>query len=267
MNRHDVCIVINSTPKYYYLLPFMVGMIKRYAPNLVWPIYLVTEDYNNPICIDLMIRYGVKLVKIDASKSGFLESRLAGIRELRNFRFCLPLQDDFILEMPMLGAEIEKVLQFLSENSGVASARLMPCPGPAGSEVALEGWAYLGKPTDSYGFVYQATLWRTDALEAWYTVICDYLEEFAPKAKTAAKYRTFVEITQNIAENGNGQAIFWEWSANNGLKHIAWVRKGTWPNAVYLSPFPYRPTAVVKGFLEKWAVELAKREGFPLEAP
>jgi hypothetical protein len=36
---------------------------------------------------------------------------------------------------------------------------------------------------------------------------------------------------------------------------------------VYLSPWPYRPTAIVQGRLEPWAAELGKREGVPLIVP
>jgi hypothetical protein len=36
------------------------------------------------------------------------------------------------------------------------------------------------------------------------------------------------------------------------------------PNAVMLSPFPYRPTAVEKGKVGEWVYEFAKREGFTI---
>ena len=36
------------------------------------------------------------------------------------------------------------------------------------------------------------------------------------------------------------------------------------PNGVYFSPWPYRPTAVVKGDLQQWAKDLIRREGFIL---
>jgi hypothetical protein len=32
-----------------------------------------------------------------------------------------------------------------------------------------------------------------------------------------------------------------------------------------LCPWPYRPTAIVKGRLEPWAEELGRREGFNLK--
>jgi hypothetical protein len=46
--------------------------------------------------------------------------------------------------------------------------------------------------------------------------------------------------------------------------HVGWKRAGPWSNAVYMSPWPYRPTAIVQGRLEPWAAELGKREGVPI---
>ena len=45
---------------------------------------------------------------------------------------------------------------------------------------------------------------------------------------------------------------------------IGWKRAYTAPNAVYHSPFPYSPTAVVQGVLQSWAKDLLEREGFPI---
>jgi hypothetical protein len=268
MNRTDICVVINSTPKYYYLLPFMVGMLRRYAPNLKWPIYLVTENPTHTICEELRDTYGITILSIPDSKSGFLESRKAGLEPLlERYTYCLPLQDDFILEMPMLSEEITRLTDFLDAHPKTVSARMMPCPGPkAGSGFGswLLGWTRLTEEADEYAFVYQATLWSTKALYIWYTTICDTLEASYPKETTDPKRRRNAEITLNIAENFIGRKEFWALTKKEGWEHIAWDRKGPWPNAVYLSPFPYRPTAVVRGQLEPWAVELAKREGFRL---
>jgi hypothetical protein len=85
---------------------------------------------------------------------------------------------------------------------------------------------------------------------------------YAPKEVSSDIHRTQIEIRGNIAENSIGQGEFWKWSVIQKYVHIAWIRKGSWSNAVYLSPFPYRPTAIVKGKFEPWAQELAKREGF-----
>ena len=53
---------------------------------------------------------------------------------------------------------------------------------------------------------------------------------------------------------------FWKWSVEKKYGHIAFERAGPWKNAVFLSPFPYRPTAIVRGELEAWARELMERE-------
>ena len=94
----------------------------------------------------------------------------------------------------------------------------------------------------------------------WYEHIVGILELMAPKATSTPSKRREVELTQNIAENGLGQTEFWKWTEERGEHHLAWVRKGAWPNAVYLSPFPYRPTAIVRGSVEPWVYELLKRE-------
>lgn len=70
-------------------------------------------------------------------------------------------------------------------------------------------------------------------------------------------------IKVNIAEIMRGQEILF--SLGKGKIHLAWPREGSHPNAVYLCPWPYRPTAVVRGNLESWAVDLANREGVCLD--
>jgi hypothetical protein len=147
----------------------------------------------------------------------------------------------------------------MDEDDEVVSARLMPCPGPKGSKpYRVPNWNYLEATTDAYGFSFQATLWKTHACYEWYNQICARLYT---KIKPGEQ-QTSIEISENLAENAEGQALFWSASHKMGYKHVAWVRKGNWPNAVYLSPFPYRPTAIVRGSLERWAKELMAREGF-----
>lgn len=254
MERTDVCILINSTPKYYYILPFMVGMLRRYAPGLAWPIYVATEDPMNPIIISL----NVKLIVLDESKAGFLESRRTALGELLGqYKYCLPLQDDFILEGRMDGAAIAAILKALERDDDVVSARLMPCPGPKGNANFIPGWNYI-TDADTYGFTFQATIWKTYACYQWYSDICSTLYKKIEGADAG------LEVRQNLAENAEGQAVFWTMSRTYQYKHVGWNRRGNWPNAVYLSPFPYRPTAIVRGELEGWAKELMAREGFGL---
>lgn len=256
MERTDVCILINSTPKYYYILPFMIGMLRRYAPELTWPIYVATEEPLNPIFKELDVR----LITLTAAQAGFLESRRSAIDEIvGQYRYCLPLQDDFILEKGIDWGAISAILKAMDDDDDLVSARLMPCPGPKGSvSYKVKGWNYLAAETDTYGFIFQATLWKTYACFEWYNNICAALYK-----KIGEGQNPGVEIRENIAENSQGQALFWQMSRDLEYKHVAWVRKGAWPNAVYLSPFPYRPTAIVRGALEGWAKDLMGREGWP----
>jgi hypothetical protein len=84
-------------------------------------------------------------------------------------------------------------------------------------------------------------------------------EKTAPTEERQKKQNN-IAIKVNLAEIHIGQSLLH--IVLPGKQHIAYVREGDQPNAVYLCPWPYRPTAVVRGQLEPWAVDLAKREGF-----
>lgn len=271
MERDDVCILLNSTPKYFFLLPFNIALIRRYAPTCQWTIYFATEVPDHPLCAELVETYGVRILSLPPEHAGFLESRRAALEQLREkHTYCLPLQEDFLLEQPMNDLELTRLLGTMDADPRIASARLMPCPGPDARDEThpvLTNWKVLTASNDSMGFVFQATLWRTAACHEWYETICKELERIAPVRTTDPKQRKYLEITANLAENARGQAKFWDWSRKQEHTHIAWIRRGPWPNAVYLSPFPYRPTAVVRGTLEEWAIELGRREGVPLTPP
>ena len=201
----------------------------------------------------------VKIIRLAPSQTGFLESRRTAMDEIvGQYRYCLPLQDDFILEKGIDWTAIGTILKAMDDDDDLVSARLMPCPGPKGSlGYKVKGWNYLAPGTDTYGFTFQATLWKSYACFEWYNNICATLYKKIGKGQSPN-----LEIRENIAENSEGQELFWQMSRDLEYKHVAWVRKGTWSNAVYLSPFPYRPTAIVRGKLEGWAEDLMKRENF-----
>jgi hypothetical protein len=262
MERKDVVILVNSTPKYYYILDFMFGMLHRYAKELAWDCVFATEMPEHPVCISLKTKYNIIILSLKKVDKGFLDSRRASLSQLvSRYKYCLPLQDDFILEKGLDANALKAVLERFDNDKHLVSARLMPCPGPLESIIGDTDWAPIGR-NDEYKFVFQATLWKTEACLEWYKCICDLLERYAPKEVSSDADRTQIEVRGNIAENSIGQAEFWKWTNKNMYIHIAWIRKGSWSNAVYLSPFPYRPTAIVRGALENWAQELAKREGF-----
>ncbi len=265
MDHSDVAILVNSTPSYYYILPFFFGMLRRYAPGLRWKVYMGSEKPNHPVCEEIAKRYDVEIVPIPSAFAGFIDSRWYCLNYLEGrHEYVLPLQDDFILEMPIRAEAIRDILNILDIDSTVTSVRLMPCPGPATEDAHVTGsnLQVLSPTNDRVGFTYQATLWRWYACRDWFQALADKLQMVAPREHTDPRERVRLEVGANIAENGDGQALFWGLSAARGWRHLAWKRAGGWPNAVYLSPFPYRPTAIVRGALEEWARDLAKREGF-----
>ena len=254
----DKCAyLVNSTPKYYGLLQLHFTLIRRYASWLDMPLFLATEEPDHPICQQVKA-LGVELIPLKSSEAGFLDSRAAALEQLAlsgRFTMVLPMQEDFLLEREADPLHLYKAVELLRES--YTSVRLMPCPGPGGPALKNDPeWAFV-VPTDTYGFTFQATMWRLDACLNWYRALRGKLEAEWPRATTPPDQRRQIEIRGNFAENADGQRFFWK---QEGV-HIGWKRAGPWSNAVYLSPWPYRPTAIVQGKLEPWAAELGKREG------
>jgi hypothetical protein len=145
----------------------------------------------------------------------------------------------------------------MGNEENIVSARLIPCPGPKSTEPIIPGWAVLGQ-TDEYLFTFQATLWRRE----WYTKYLENIIEYAkkrfPSLVQGSREWNKMAVGTNIAENMEGRVVFKKLFEHT--MHLAWIRYDSRPNAVYDCPFPYRPTAVVKGALQPWAIELLDRE-------
>jgi hypothetical protein len=100
-------------------------------------------------------------------------------------------------------------------------------------------------------------------LNLYLTALLTAIEkDFKNKSTADEKY---LALTSNVGENHYGQKVLKQ-SLPDTL-HLAWPRAHENPNAVYLCPWPYRPTAVVRGRLEPFAEELFRREGVKFERP
>ena len=259
MDRVDVAYLLNSTPKYFYLLPLHMALLRRYAEGLKWPVYLATEEPDDPVCDLLRRDYGVKILPLAFEERGFLESRAAAIRLLPSeIRYVLPMQEDFLLEREANRTAIKDSIGQMDSAPTIGSMRWMPCPGPVSGGSGQ--WAQITQ-NDTFRFTFQATIWRREILQEWFTRLVTQFTVDYP-GDIPFKERMALQIRSNYAENARGQEYFMKWLG--GFEHLAWVRAHKAPNAVFISPWPYRPTAVTNGRLEAWAVELAKREGFPL---
>jgi hypothetical protein len=106
---------------------------------------------------------------------------------------------------------------------------------------------------DTYHFCFQASLWKRNECQEWYSAICDEVEKKGMKE---------LELKMNIAENEIGQSLFLSLFEHKCI--IGYIRDHKEPNAVYMSPWPYRPTAIIKGVIQPFAIELGEREGYRL---
>jgi hypothetical protein len=255
MDKSNIAYLINSTPKYFYILDLHLTMLKRYASDLQWPIYLATEEPNNPLLLKLKEKFPfLIIIPLTEEQEPFFESRIAAIEALPpSIDYIFPIQDDFLLEGRPMSHVIEEVIDILENNPLCSSLRLMPCPGPSEKDSLYRNtvWRILDFDNDSLIFTYQATIWRRES----YLKYMRSLLTLIP-SNLSRKERNNLAIKTNIAEIHVGQNILREYKE----LHLAWPREGVHPNAVYLSPWPYRPTAIVRGKLEPWVVELAQRE-------
>lgn len=267
MERSDIAYVVNSTPKYFYLLPLHFCLLRRYCPKLQWPVYLATEVPNDPIIQEVSKTYNVTILELNTADQWFLESRLATAKALpEQIKYILPIQEDFLLQnRPDIEALIE-ALAILDIDPNVASIRLMPCPGPQTDSQQYSNSKYkiLEEP---FLHTYQATLWRRSVYLDFFRLLVELPESMysqsIPKNLQGWQRKKYIQVDFNLAENYLGQEIFRKLTETMVL--LAYPRAHPRPNAVYLCPWPYRPTAVEKGKVGEWVYEFALREGFPVQ--
>ena len=261
MERQDCCLLVNSTPRYYPIVVLQIALLRRYAPKLQWPLYVATEEPTHPLMKKVVDLYSVHLVELSRDEAGFLESREAALRKLpASISYVLSLQDDFLLDREPMYDKLAEAVRLLDMDRSIASLRLMPCPGPAPDDPLYRSdlnWRILTEK-DTMLFTYQATLWRKFDLHTFYRGLLTSIEKDFPAATTPQQKKD-IALKMNCAETQYGQEKLRKMP---NLLHLAWTRAGTWPNAVYLCPFPYRPTAIVQGKLEPFAEELSRREGY-----
>jgi hypothetical protein len=253
---NNTAYLINSTPKYYYILELHLVLLRRYAPNLKWQVFLATEEPDHPVCKKLVEQYNVKLLVLEKEYTSFLSSRKRAIELLpENISIVLPMQEDFLLERFVDDDALMRYVDYLYGDPRLFSIRLMPCPGPHEANETYSELLRITEINDTYGFTFQATLWKRSYLQHWYNAIVEKCNEYPNIDKKK------LEVDINIAENSDGQKLYYSLWKKGYHKQAGVKRAHKYPNAVYICPWPYRPTAIVKGILQPFAKELAEREG------
>ena len=262
MDRTDCAIVINTCPKYFYMLDAHFGLLRRYAEGCNWPVYLATENPDEYHIQLIAKKYNVTILPLKQEHSDFLESRVAAMDALPpTIQYVLPLQEDFLLERPGINeGALKDALELFDSNHLIQSIRLMPCPGSSARQPFVGPWKQL--QVNDLCFSYQATLWRRSTYRDYlFRLIRRCQEEYPHYQPCTPEWNQFA-ARNNPAETHIGLSLL-ERMFPQAI-HLCWSRKASWANAVYWCPWPYRPTAIVKGVLEPWAAELIRREGFAM---
>jgi hypothetical protein len=265
MDRTDVAIVVNTCPKYFYILEAHFGLLRRYGEACKWPVYLATEKPDEYAIQMVAKKYAVNIIPLAKEHSDFLESRIAAMDALPpSIQYVLPLQEDFLLERPGVDpVALKDGLDLFDSNHLIQSIRLMPCPGASARETFAEGWKQL--QANDPMFSYQATLWRRQTYRNYLFRLVRLIQEEYPNIQPLTPEWNQFAVRNNPAEKHIGLSLLD--SMFPQAIHLCWARKASWANAVYWCPWPYRPTAIVNGLLEPWAAELIRREGFVANPP
>jgi hypothetical protein len=263
MERTDIAILVHTCPSYFYILDAFFGLLRRYGSDCKWPVYLATERSYDETILRVCNKYNIQLLALEEKDSDFLESRCAAMQLLpATIQYVLPLQEDFLLERPGLNVpSLTEALDLLDKDIHLASIRLMPCPGSTTSTVYKGMWNIL--TTKDCIFSYQATIWRRSVYHDYMIHLLRQEQIAYPELLQDRKAWCLHAIRNNPAETFPGLTLLKNLFPQ--MNHLCWSRKGVWANAVYWCPWPYRPTAIVKGNLEVWANELIRREGFYLQ--
>ena len=227
VNRENTAIFISSTPKFSFIWDTFFTFLRKHWTDCPYPIYFVSEG--NPDY--LKDKYNINVEKLEKDL-GFLEGYRYLCNKYRNkYHNFILLQDDFLIERSVNQPLISKYEKIMYENENIGFIRMMPSPGPKG-ERKMFGDIELGKirKKENYSFSYQTSVWNLD-----------YFYDFTAPSKfrwddlnMSRKMRT----DRSGKENWGFIRPFKEW------------------NAVYESPIPYRPTAILKGKVMDWAKHL-----------
>ena len=249
---NSVCVLINSCPKYNNLAVASCCFIRRYAAKLTWSIYLATAGLNDEQRGFLMAA-GINLIEQGPENGDFLESRIEALRVLRDiFTHVLLLQDDFFLDRSPSYEDLASTVDMMTANPEIVCTRLMPCPGPTG-DMVLGKWQEINVDPHRY-FSFQASLWSISWLMRFFEEVIRRATPYMSKYPQYSRNQFWILV--NPCESNVGSDV----AVELGGKFVGFPRAGRWPNAVYLSPWPYRPTAVEKGVIQPWAKEMLKRE-------
>lgn len=261
-NQTRTCILVNSCQKYSYILhPFFI-MWKRWWKDCDLPMFLACDGNLH----EFREEYDINTIEQEEDY-GFVEGRVHALKKLEQYDNVIMLQDDFIIERNVDNKMICLLIDIMNKEKDIACIRLMPCPGPSGKYYTFNNVNFREFKEDSWcRFSYQASLWNRKYYIRFFEELIDsiktniyntYSSEDSYNMINNKSYWNYLWVRVNIAESPFARTILNKYPE----KLLGVIRDGDEPNAVYRSPIPYRPTAIVKGKLEEWAKELFKREG------
>ena len=224
----NTAIFISSTPKYSFIWDTFFTLLRNNWENCPYPIYFISTGDTEY----LTEKYNINIEKIEKDL-GFLESyRYLCQKYKEKYSHFILLQEDYLIEKKVNQKTLDEYEKILFEKENIGFIRTMPCPGPKGEKRRF-GDIELRKinKNEDYSFCFQSSFWNLEY---------------------------FFDFTKIPKNSPSGSENFLAKKMRRCRKKENWgfIRPFKESHAVYESPIPYRPTAIVKGKLQGWAKKL-----------
>jgi len=229
----NTAIVISTTKKYEFIWETFFTLLYKHWPKCEYPIFLISDG--NPK--KLKDKFDINVFET-VDDLGFFQGYRFVLNKIKDqFRNAILLQDDFLIEKEVDVKFISKCVNIMNNDEKIGFIRLMPCPGPKGNRIQYDDIS-LGEirrdgELPMFSFSCQAALYNVE----FYLKLMNTIKNFNMPASQLER-----ELSNEIKKFDN--------------QLLGFIRKSSHPDAVYNSPIPYRPTAIVGGKLEEWAKKL-----------
>ena len=222
-------IIIASTHKYCYIWNPFFDLLKKFWPD--HPEVYFMSDGSPEYLAD---KYQIRVFNVHKDL-GFLETYEYLLDFVKTPTVIL-LQEDFLIERPVNKELINDLIETFKTHKDIGYIRCTPCPGPKGNAIQYpKVMLGLFHPQQDYLFSFQATIWRVSFLS-------QLLQGYQHRS-------TILNIEKDLTQL----------LSRTSHKLLGIIRTDNSPDGVFQSPIPYRPTAIIKGQIQPWAIELIKK--------
>ena len=180
-------VIVSSCDRYSDLWQPFFNLFKKYWPDCIYPVFLITEEKKADIS-------SVKSLSLGLDKD-WSTLMLQSLKEVETPYVLLMLEDFFIRKE----VDSEKIISLLKsmEKNNLSMLRLIPRPGPT---ISIAGESRYGSLSidDSYRVSTQGSLWKVEVLSALLKAGESAWEFEINGTKRSKEYQNFVSVYRSV---------------------------------------------------------------------